>query len=338
MKNYKRKFAMKKLNNLMLVAAGCLAFASCSDDDSNGNNVSADLTGTYELTSYTVANAQDYDNDGDSSKNLVTEGSCQAESWIQFHSNGTYDESISHSVVSEGGANLTCETTISSGTYTQDGDNVTTTRTSGNGALTSNYTFNASSKVLTRSENDGSYSGRNAAGELWANLTGNLNLTFTKVSDGDNDSDIENGSNSNFGLIGNFDLAAFIVGQGQDLDDDGEDSFNLLNESNCYGQSNITFNSDGTYDEEFTYSVLSASGLSFECETVTRSGTYDRDGDTLTTTDTSGSVDVNTTYEFNSATNTISRSDNDAEYPGLNTATSLWVMLTGNADLEYQKD
>ncbi len=329
---------MKKLNNLMLVAAGCLAFASCSDDDSNGNNVSANLVGTYKLTTYNVPNAQDYDNDGDSSKNLVTEGSCQAESWIQFHSNGTYSESISRSILSEGGADLSCETKISSGTYTQDGNNVTTTRTSGNGSATANFTFNASSKTLTRSENNGTYSGRSASNELWANLTGNLDMTFTKVSNGDSTSDIENGQNSNFGLVGDFDLSGYIVGQAQDLDNDGEDSFNLLNESNCYGQSNITFKSNGTFEEEFTYSALNTAGTSLECKTVTRSGTYNRNGSTLTTTHISGNTDVTTTYKFNTATNTISRRDNNGQYPSWNIVNSLWVTLTGAVDLKYEKD
>lgn len=329
---------MKNLNSLMLAAAGCLALASCSgDDDSTNNNVSSDLTGTYELTSQVAGSAQDYDGDGNSSTNLVTEGSCQAETWIQFMSDGTYRESSSQSVASNGGADINCETKISTGTYVQDGDEVTTTRTSGSGELTATFTFNADAHTLTRSDSDGRYSSFNTASQIWANVTGNLNLTFTKVSDGTSESDIENGSDSNIGLLGNFGLTSFLVGNGQDLDNDGEESFDLTNETNCYTESNITFNSDGTYDEEFTKSILTSTGLALECNTETRTGTYTRDGDEVTLTRATGSGNVNTVFDFNSATNTLSRRDNNGNYPSLNLLTSLFAMISGTVDLEYDK-
>jgi len=328
---------MKNLHSLMLAAAGCLALASCSQDDDSTTSVSSDLTGTYELTSFVVPNAQDYDGDGDSSTNLVSEGSCQSETWIQFLANGTYKESYSASTSSATGADISCETKVSTGTYVQDGDSVTTTRTSGTGALTVNYTFDANAKTLTRSENNGQYSGFNTVTQVWANLTGNLSLTFTKKSDGTSANDVKNGANSNVGVLGDFNLRSFVVGQAQDLNKDGQTSTDLASETSCYGDSKITFKSDGTYTEVFKYSVMNATNVSLECQTKTTSGTYDRDGNVITTKDTSGSADVTTTYNFNTATNTISRRNNSMEFPGYNSVTSLFFNVTGAVDLAYDK-
>src|SRR5688572_8228645 len=103
---------MKKLQSTLLALAGCLALASCSDDDNGGNDVSADLTGTYELTAVTTAQAHDYDNDGDSSTNLVLEGNCYNDSWISFHADGTYEEGYSYSMATNGGTEIECQTNV----------------------------------------------------------------------------------------------------------------------------------------------------------------------------------------------------------------------------------
>ncbi len=332
---------MKRLPLLMFAVAGCFAVTSCSDDDSAGNNTSADLVGSYELTSYTAPNEQDFDGDGDSNTNLVMEGSCYNDSWISFHSDGTYDEGFTSTTMGDGGLSVECETQISSGTYTQEGNSVTTTRTSGSGSLNATYTFNSSSRTLSRTQNGSSYTGFNSVTHLWTELTGNVNLVFTKYSDneddnGDSQDDDNNTSTSGRAeIVGGFDLTSLLTASAQDLDDDGDSSSNLTTETTCYGNSNITFNSDGTYEEESSTTVLGNAGTSLTCNTETTTGTWIRNGDAVFTR---SSGNVTTEYSLDASSNTISRTDANGQYPTFNSVTSLFAMLTGNLEYEYSKN
>lgn len=336
---------MKRLFLLTLIAAGCLAMTSCTDDDNNSDNgtVSSALKGTFELTSLVVPTAQDYDNDGDTNTNLVLEGSCYNDSWISFHSNGTYDEGYSSSILNNGGLTLTCDTKVSAGTYTQNGNTVTTTRTSGEGSLNATYAFDATSHTLTRTDATGSYAGWNGVTSLFANLTGNMKFTFTKYTDndtdnGNSDTDTDNtDAAATSQLIGNFNLSAYIVGLAQDLDHDGDSSTNLMTESSCYSSSKIEFKSDGTYSETAATSILTNGNIALECHTETTTGTWVRNGDVVTTRHTSGNVNVSTEYMFNSTTHTLTRTDASGDYPGFNAVTSLFMNLTGNINYTFTK-
>lgn len=336
---------MKNFKLFMLALTGCIGLASCSSDDegtdTNGE-VSADLVGTFELTSLVAPMTQDYDDDGDSNTNLVLEGSCYNDSWISFHSDGTYDEGYSSSILGEGGLNLDCDVETSSGTYTRNGNTVTTTRTSGGATVNTEFMYDASTKILTRSDSNGSYVGWNSVSSLWANLTGTLQLTFTKYTDNDNDNGAtdndDDNINVNADLLGEFSLTSYIVGLAQDLDNDGDNSTNLMTETNCYLNNNITFNSDGTYEEHSSTSILGGAGLSLECDSATTTGTWTRNGDTVTTTQTSGGVNVTTEYMFDAETHELSRTDEDGQYPSFNVVGSLFAMLTGDIDLMYSKE
>lgn len=336
---------MKRLQLLMLAAAGCLAVTSCSSDDdgTTNGNVSSDLEGTYELSSLKVPGAQDYDNDGDTSTDLTTEGSCFSESWISFHSNGTYSERSAASIVGTAGLNLDCDSKTATGTYTISGNTVTTTRTSGQGSeANASFTFNSSAHTLTRNISSGSYAAWNAATSLWANLTGAVQITFTKASDnsnaGDDVNDDDEENNANAELIGNFDLTAFIVATAQNLDGDGDSSTNLMNETNCYSDSNITFNADGTYNETSSGSILSSTGLSLNCDTKTTIGHWTKNGNTVTTTHLSGNTTITTAYTFDATTHLLKRTDSQGQYPGFNAVTSLFATLTGSINYTFTKD
>ena len=87
---------MNKNLTLMIVFAVSLTFISCSDDSKDAS-VSTSLTGAYRLTVALLPELQDYDKDSDSSTNAVLEGGCYNDSWISFHNDGTYDQSISKS-------------------------------------------------------------------------------------------------------------------------------------------------------------------------------------------------------------------------------------------------
>jgi hypothetical protein len=338
---------MKRLHTILLVAAGCLAITSCSDDDDNNyvpqSNVNDNLEGSYQLTSANAPSAQDYDNDGDSSANLVLEGSCYNNSWISFHSDGTYDQSYSSSTTGAGGLSLDCDTQLTTGTYEQNGNTITT-HMNGQAAVTSTFTYDTQSHTLTQNNANGAYSAWNATSSLWATLTGSMQLTYVKYTDNgddngasaDTDGPNDDENNANFNLLGDFGLTSMIVADAQNLDNDGDSSTNLLTESNCYMGSNIVLHEDGTYEEHHTWSALGSLGLSLDCQSETTFGTWTREGDTVTAHRTSsGTGSVDTDFTFDANTNMLTRTDNNGQYVSFNSVTSLYAMLTGAVNYTY---
>jgi len=71
---------MKKLFTLGLIS---LLSLSCSKDDESST------TGTYILTSITTDDALDFNNDGNSSKNYISESGCSSDSKIILSDNGS---------------------------------------------------------------------------------------------------------------------------------------------------------------------------------------------------------------------------------------------------------
>ncbi|CAM3484605.1 hypothetical protein FLLO111716_13620 [Flavobacterium longum] len=335
---------MKNWKLLTCVVAAGLAFYSCdSNDDENTENLTDDLTGTWELSRMAVPTAQDFDNDGDSNTDLTTEGSCYNSSWISFREDGTYEQHMSMTTAADGGTSLDCDMMVSSGTYTQSGNTVTTTRTSGEGSLNMTFNFDADDHTLTATEEDGSYTGWNNATSLFTALTGNLQLTFTKYTENEDDNGNGQDDDDNIDMtsmnevVGNFGLNSFMVGNAQDLDNDGDSSMNLMTESNCYADSNITFNADGTYEREWSQSILSNLGTSLTCSTTTETGTWTRQGDRIITRHLSGDAMVATELLLDAESNTM-QSEGDQQYPIYNSVTSLFAMVTGNVNMEYSKE
>lgn len=331
----------------MLAVAGCLTITSCSSDDDtkSNNNVSADLTGTYALTAVNAPTAQDYDGDGDTNTNLSLEGSCYNDSYISFHENGTYDQSYTYNKMGAAGLSLECTTEVSAGTYTRSGDAIQTTRTTGTGMLNATFNFNSSTKTLTRTENNGTYSGWNATSSLWANLTGNLGLTFTKYTDNDNDNGNSNNQEDNVDssgraeLLGNFNLTSFLIGgSAQDLDHNGTSSNNLASESSCYADSKIVFNADGTYTETAKRSILGSVATLLDCSSATTtSGTWTRNGDNFITRQTSGNSNLVTKFTLDSSAKTISKSEDNVQYPTFSAVSSLFANLSGTVNYTFTK-
>jgi len=337
---------MKKVQLSIIAMAGCLALFSCdsNDDDNNGNgNLADDLTGTYELSRLNAPSAQDYDNDGDSNADLVLEGSCYNASWITFRQDGTYEEHLSTTTTADGGVTLDCDMAVSSGTYVQNGNTVTTTRTSGEGSASTTFTFNAESHTLVATNNNGNYTAWNEATSLFVNLTGNLQMTFTKYTEDEDDNgngqeDEDNVNSTAFAeVVGNFDLTSFLVANVQNLDNDADNSANLVTESNCYGSSNITINGDGTYSREWSESLVGSLGTSLSCDTHTQAGIWTRQGDRIILRRVSGDASVNNEFMLDTENNTLSQSNNQ-QYPTYNSATSVYAMLTGAVNIVYSKD
>ncbi|WP_181248526.1 lipocalin family protein [Flavobacterium magnum] len=332
---------MKNFKLYLLAAAGCLAMTSCSsDDDEDNNSGNASLVGTYELTSAVTPLAQDFDGDGDASTNLVTEGACYNDSWIAFHADGTYDESYSYSTISNGGVGLTCQTDVSSGTYTLSGSTVTTTRTSGTGAETATYSFNVNNHKLLRMITNAPTSVFNTTMALWATGHDNLELTFERYTENDEDAGAtdDDANNTNTAgaaeVTGRFELTSLITGSTQDLDDDGDSSTDLTNEVMCYGDSNILFHTNGTYEETRTWTTVGNVGQTLDCNTESHTGTYTRTGGNVYTRSADG---INTAYTYNTTTHYLKRTETAGSIPTYNSTTNLYGMTTGNLDYEYSK-
>ena len=331
---------MKNFKVLLLAVAASWALTSCTDDDAGNNvNVSGDLTGTFSLTSLVAPSSQDFDEDGDSNTNLVLEGECYNRSWISFKGDGTYQENFRSTVMGTGGLSLSCDTEVSSGTYTKNGNTVVTTDADTDVETT--FNFDSSAKTLTRADNNGSFVGWDMVGNIWAELTGSLQLTYTKYTDNENDNgeniDIIDNINVDAVVLGSFDLTSYIVATAQDLDGDGDASTNLMTESSCYADTRITFNSDGTYNKTTAMNVASASGLTLNCETETTTGTWTRNGNSVTTTQ-SGSSAITADYTLDAANETLMLMEEDASYMGFNSVTSFFANLTGDVTYTFTKE
>lgn len=137
-------------------------------------------------------------------------------------------------------------------------------------------------------------------------------------------SDDDNNSNTpipNADLVGTYKMTAWNVPEEVDLDDDGVVNTNLLNETECYDESMMTINSNGTYT--MMYSYVNIEGGAMSCQNETTTGTWVRNGNSFTTTHISGGQNMNTPYTFASGnTTTLTRNITDGSYPTVNNGTA----------------
>jgi len=174
----------------MLAAAGCLTlamgtFISCNNDDDNdnGNNTNADLVGTYRMTSWNAPSAVDYDQNGTSSSNMMSESNCFNDSQMTINQDGTYMMTYNDINIANNAA--TCRTTTTNGTWTRQGNSFTTTSGTGASAVNTNYTFaganvtSGTSATMTRYWNNGQYATFNTATGFPEYATGNVNMVYT---------------------------------------------------------------------------------------------------------------------------------------------------------------
>jgi hypothetical protein len=103
-------------------------------------------------------------------------------------------------------------------------------------------------------------------------------------------SDDEGGSES-ASIVGTWNITSFQTSQSYDLNEDGESSNDLVKELDCF-TSMVTFTEAGTFSSTTSNIEFMAQGendFTIDCDgTTTFSGTYEVDGNTLTTTDEDG--------------------------------------------------
>jgi hypothetical protein len=131
--------------------------------------------------------------------------------------------------------------------------------------------------------------------------------------------DTEGDDNSRSEVAGTYNLTAFNAPMSVDFDADGTSSSNLLNESDCFDNSKLVLNADGTFT--LTDNAVTINGTTASCGSQTTTGIWGRSGNTLTTGSGPGNgVMTNYMYvsESGSSSATITRTIADGNYPSLN--------------------
>ena len=172
---------MKRFFFLLLGFAGCIGAASCSDDDdgnNNGNNNLRDMAGTYRMSSWNVPTAIDYDDDGDSSTNMMTESTCYNNTVMTLNEDGTYTSTY-NSVGINNGVSSCAQSQVTSGTWTRNGNNLTATTTYG-GSGTNSWTWNQQANTVTRSLTNSQYPSINSTTGDFEYATGNISQVYTR--------------------------------------------------------------------------------------------------------------------------------------------------------------
>jgi lipocalin-like protein len=170
---------MKKLIYVMAIA-GCCALSSCNNDDDN-NNANADYAGTYNMTAWNAPVAMDFDGNGTTSANFMTESNCYNNSRMTLNSNGTYN--MTYNSMGITGTTTNCAATqTTTGTWTRSGNSIMTTATGSASADTYSFANGSGSNgaTLSRSMTNVQYPTLSGSTASWAN--GNVNMMFTRES------------------------------------------------------------------------------------------------------------------------------------------------------------
>lgn len=149
-------------------------------------------------------------------------------------------------------------------------------------------------------------------------------------------SDDDNG-NDTADFVGTYDMTEFNGPNAVDFDGDGDSSDNFLDESACYDNSTLRINSDGTY-------TMSSNGMNITnglstCFTtpVATSGTWERSGSVITTTQTSAGFGNGTTssWAWSSSNETLTNAQANGQYPSYNADTGLYSWSSGSVSTVY---
>jgi hypothetical protein len=176
---------MKNFRLLMIAVAGCLAFTSCSDDDNdtnmNNGNQNADLTGTYRMTSWNAPMGADFNGDGVSGTNMMTESNCYNNSMMTVNNDGTY--TMTYNTMNINSGTSSCGTETTAGTWTRNGNAFATSHMSGGQSMNTNYNFASGTGMggttLSRSMNNVQYPSMDMDGNMMYG-TGNVNMVMTR--------------------------------------------------------------------------------------------------------------------------------------------------------------
>ena len=175
---------MKKIK----LFAGMIAFAglgltSCSSDDSNDNTNDVAIAGTYNLKEVNTETETDFNEDGTSNFNQMSESTCYNSSSIVLNTDNTFVYDMSNILIDEVNGTAACSENTVTGVweiYAGSGNiaiiNATYENENGDDVV---ITLNKSGDQLTLYTLFGQYPDRNAEGGAFYN-DGEVELIFEK--------------------------------------------------------------------------------------------------------------------------------------------------------------
>jgi hypothetical protein len=172
---------MKKFKIVMLSAVACLTaaiFTSCSEDENSLPVDNSGIAGTYRMTSYNIPTAVDYNEDGTTSTNLMTESDCFVDNYIKLNSNHTYARTDNYIDLSTGLP--LCAPYTETGVWKRTGDVVTLTSSDSNFYLPYDTELTYSGDNLNISMTAVDYPGVDDFGNP-ALLNGDVSYSFARV-------------------------------------------------------------------------------------------------------------------------------------------------------------
>ncbi|WP_296147399.1 lipocalin family protein [uncultured Flavobacterium sp.] len=168
------------MKNLRILAMAALAITlgSCSSDDNSDNN-SGSIEGTYELREFNTSTATDFNRDGTSSTNQMSETECYNDAQLTFRSDNTFTYEIAYLSVNSD-ASSTCTSYEVDGTWTATNNTLTATYENLEGDdVVVNFARTDDGRTLTENRVLTNYPDRNADG-VAINRLGNVQLVFKK--------------------------------------------------------------------------------------------------------------------------------------------------------------
>lgn len=95
-------------------------------------------------------------------------------------------------------------------------------------------------------------------------------------------SDDDTSNNDSGSIEGVYDLTEFNTSVATDFDEDGTESTNQMDETNCYDTRKIDFNSDNTFTYDLDYILINTTTGEAVCTTSDVSGTWTATNNTIT--------------------------------------------------------
>ncbi len=148
----------------------------------------------------------------------------------------------------------------------------------------------------------------------------------------DDDDTINNGGNTGSEISGTYRLMTYTAPVGQDLNEDGESSVNLVGESTCYSDWTIILNEDHSFMRQEKLVTIIDGAIS--CEVDTDQGSWSLDGETLTLTNLEGS-ELNSEYTYLEANNSLSQT-RQGSFPTI--FEEVYIMENGTISLILVRD
>jgi Lipocalin-like domain len=157
-----------------------------------------------------------------------------------------------------------------------------------------------------------------------------LAISFGACSDDD-------ASNNDSGSIeGVYDLTEFNTSVATDFNEDGTESTNQMDETNCYDTRKIDFNSDNTFTYDLDYILINTATGEAVCTTSDVSGTWTASNNTITAVyEEEDGTEVTLTFTRSEDSDTLTQNtvlttfpDRDAEGVAFNRVGSVELVFT----------